>query len=218
MKRPLTAVLIVVGALLLFGGLIWAKIYLAREAKRKAAIIARSRIAAIPRLEQLIRGDSLYGVRDILYRDSAILVAVDNPEKTGTEAYFDRKYKLNTYDNINMVYIYLYDSTKPLQGVSFDDALMAKGKKMGRFQEEWVLKFIDSTDGSCIPLKKYLRAAMSKPESFLNEETTFQPASIHKMQVVCKYRSRDSTGAKELNVVTALIGADGSILSAEKNQ
>jgi hypothetical protein len=215
MNRFITALIIVLAALLLFAGLIWAKLYVTRKQQEKLKEAAKTHIASIPRLEQAIRGDSLYDVRDVQFKDSAILIAVSNPDKSGTESYFDKKYAINSYGNINMVYIYGYDSAKFLQNAAFDDALMAKGKKMGKFQEEWVSKYIDSTDGSCRPLKKFLRDQMPNPQSFKNQETTYQPENIHSMHVVCKYRSLDKSGAPALNVVTATIGSNGSVLSAD---
>ena len=215
MSRTIKTILIIVGALLLFAALILTKMYISKKEKERAALVNSSKIANIHNLESAIKGDSLYEVKDILYRDSAILIAVNNPEKSGTEAYFDKKYKVNGYDNINMIYIYKYDSAKPLQSVYFDDALMAKGKKLGKFQEEWVAKFIDSLDGSCRPLKNFLKAKLNAPASFKNQETVYQPASIHRMQVVCKFRALDSSGAKILNQVTALIDSDGTIVSVD---
>src|ERR1035438_259557 len=135
MKRTLNAILIVIGAIVLFGGLIWTKMYISAKEKEKAERLNSSKNANVVNLINAIKGDSLYDVKEVLYKDSAMIIAVDNPEKSGTEIYFDKKYKLNEYGNINMVYIYKYDSFKPLQTVSFDDALMAKGKKLGKFQE-----------------------------------------------------------------------------------
>ena len=150
MSRSLKAILIITIAFLVFAALILAKLYLSSAQKEKERGIAAEKIANIPLIEKSLKSDSLYEVRDVTYRDSAILIAVDNPEKSGTEAYFDRKYKLNGYDNINMVYVYKYDTAKPIQTVSFDDALMAKGKKLGKFQDQWVTRYIDSLDGSCM--------------------------------------------------------------------
>ncbi len=65
-------------------------------------------------------------MKEVVYKDSAVLISVTNPDKSGTEAYFDKKYKLNGYDNINMVGIYQYNSAKPLQSASLEDAIMAK--------------------------------------------------------------------------------------------
>ena len=205
MKRTLNAILIVIGAIVLFGGLIWTKMYISAKEKEKAERLNSSKNANVVNLINAIKGDSLYDVKEVLYKDSAMIIAVDNPEKSGTEIYFDKKYKLNEYGNINMVYIYKYDSFKPLQTVSFDDALMAKGKKLGKFQELWVARFIDSVDGSCRPLKNYLKAKMIAPESFKNQETVYQPENIHRMQVVCKFRALDSLGSKILSQVTAVV-------------
>ena len=187
--------------------------HLAKDAKKSST----EKIADIPSLENNIKTDSLYTVKDIAYKDSGILIALDNPGKSGAENYFDKKYKLNDYGNINMVYIFQYDTTKPLDKISFDDALMAKGKKMARFQTEWTAKFIDTTDGSCKPLKKYLQSTIKNPDSFKNEETSFQPASIYKMQVTCKYKTSDSLGNKMNNDVTALIDTAGLITLVDKN-
>jgi hypothetical protein len=215
MKRTLNAILIIIGALVLFGGLIWTKMYISAKEKEKADRMNSSKIANIVNLVSAIRGDSLYDVRDVLYKDSAMVIAVDNPDKSGTEIYFDKKYKLNEFSNINMVYIYKYDSLKSLQTVSFDDALMAKGKKLGKFQEQWVARFIDSLDGSCRPLKNYLKTKMNIPESFKNQETIYQPENIHRMQVVCKFRALDSLGSKTLNQVTAVVDSNGMIISVD---
>ena len=57
---------------------------------------------------------------------------------------------------------------------------------------------------------------MKYPESFKNQETIYQPENIHKMQVVCKYRFRDSTGNAQLKQVTAEIGQDGQIISTQQ--
>ena len=215
MNRTLKAISIIVGAVLLFAGLIWTKMYIAKKEKEKADFLNSSKIANIHNLESAIQADSLYEVKEVLFKDSAVLIAVNNPDKSGTESYFDKKYKINEYDNINMVYIYQYDSAKPLQSVSFDEALMAKGKKMGKFQEEWVARFIDSLDGSCKPLKKFLETKINIPSSFKNQETVYQPESIHRMQVVCKFRAIDSSGTKILNQVTAIIDSNGTIISVD---
>jgi hypothetical protein len=215
MKRTLNTILILLGAVLLFSGLVWTKMYIAAKEKEKSEQLNRSHIANIQNLLAKIKGDSLYEVKDAIYRDSAVLVAVGNPDKSGTEAYFDKKYRVNSYDNINMVFIYQYDSATPLQTVSFEDALMAKGKKLGKFQDEWVSRFIDTLDGSCKPLNNYLKARLYSPASFKNQETVYQPANIHKMQVICKFRSVDSSGAKILNQVTALIDSAGTIISVD---
>lgn len=213
MNRSLKTILIIVGALALFAALIVAKMRLSSGAGEKSVA---GHIADVIKIQNNLKGDSLYGVRDVIYRDSAIVIAVDNPEKPGIDAYFNRKYRLNEFDNINMVYIYQYDSARPLQSVSFDDALMATGKKMGKFQDDWVAKYIDTLDGSCKPLKKYLQSTLQNPESFKNEETVYQPASIHKMQVICKFRAKDSLGTQALREITAVVDANGNILSAEK--
>ena len=169
-------------------------------------------------LSAKIKSDSLYEVKEVVFKDSGILISVNKPDKSGTEAYFDKKYKLNGYDNVNMVYVYQYDQAKPLQSASLEDAMMAKGKKMGRFQDEWTAKFIDTTDGSCKPLKKYLQSMMKRPESYKNELTNYQPESIYKMRVVCKYMLIDSLGAKAVNDITAVIDTAGNVISTEKNQ
>jgi hypothetical protein len=213
MNRSVKIILIIIGALVLFGALILAKLRLSSGAAEKGK---GGHIADVIKLQNSLKGDSLYGVRDVVYRDSAIVIAVDNPEKPGIDAYFNRKFRLNEFDNINMVYIYQYDSARPLQSVSFDDALMATGKKLGKFQEEWVAKYIDTLDGSCKPLKKYLQSTLPNPESFKNEETVYQPSSIHKMQVVCKFRAKDSLGTQALREVTAVVDAQGNIISSEK--
>src|SRR5579871_275013 len=201
MNRTLKAVLIIVAALIVFAILILAKMYVASEAKKSQP----SKNADINALTTVIKSDSLYIVKDVLYRDSGILIAVTNPDKSGTEIHFDSKYKLNSFDNINMVYIYQYDSLQPLSKVSLDDALMAKGKKMGRFQDEWVSKFIDTTDGSCKPLRKYLQDSMRISGSVKNEETQYQPESIHHMRVLWKYKIKDSSGTKPLTQITAVV-------------
>jgi hypothetical protein len=209
------SILIIIAALCVFGGLVLLKMHLAADANKKNV---EARSADIPSLETSIKSDSLYMVKDVLYRDSGILIAVDNPGKSGTESYFDKKYKLNDYTNINMVYVYQYDSAKPLQKASFDDAIMAKGKKMGRFQEMWVTKFVDTADGSCKPLKKYLLAGLKVPATFKNEETNYQPESIYKMRVSCKYRLTDSADNKILNDVTALVDTAGNVTAVDKTQ
>jgi hypothetical protein len=215
MQRIVKAILIIIVAILIFAGLILTKMYISVKEKEKAMRLESSKVANIHNLQLAIKGDSLYEVKDVNFRDSAILIAVDNPEKSGTEAYFDKKYKLNGYENINMVYIYKFDSGLSLQTVSFDDALMAKGKKLGKFQDEWVARFIDSVDGSCRPLKNFLKSKLNTPASFKNQETIYQPESIHRMQVVCKYRSIDSSGTKILNQVTAIIDSNGTIISVD---
>jgi hypothetical protein len=212
------ALLIIVAAIVLFGGLILAKIYISKSQKEKVVVALTGQVADTALLSKKIKGDSLYDVKEVVYKDSAILISVSNPDKNGTEAYFDKKYKLNEYDNINMVGVYKYDSAKPIRSASLEDAIMAKGKKLGRFQEEWVAKFIDTTDGSCKPLKKYLQSSLKNPASFKNEETSYQPESIYKMRVVCKYRSIDSLGAKSISNITSVIDTSGHIISVEKNQ
>ena len=212
------AFLIIFIAIVLFGGLILAKIYIDKNQKEKLIPALSGKLADTIALSKNIKSDSLYEVREVVYRDSAILISVMNPDKSGTEAYFDKKYKLNTFDNINMVCIYKYDSVKPVQSLSLEDAIMAKGKKLGRFEEEWVAKFIDTADGSCKPLKKYLQSSLKNPDSFKSEETSYQPESIYKMRVVCKYRSIDSSGAKAINNITSVIDTSGKVISVEKNQ
>ncbi len=214
MNRSLKAILIIIGALVLFALLVYAKWYLSKSAAKSQDF----HIADLPAVKNSIKADSLYAVKEVAYRDSAILIALDNEVKPGMETYFDKKYKLNGYDNISMVYIYPYDSAKPLQSASFDDAVLATGKKMGRFQQEWVSKFIDTLDGSCKPLKKYLKSTLPNPESFKNEETTYQPASIHKMAVVCTFRAKDSLGNNVVHEVTAVVDASGNLLSTEKTK
>jgi hypothetical protein len=208
-------ILIIAVAVVLFGGLILLKMHLSDNAKKTDGA---NKLADIPALENSIKADSLYTVKDVLYKDSGILIALDNPGKSGAETYFDKKYKLNDYGNINMVYIYPYDSAKPLQQVSFDDAVMAKGRKMGRFQEMWVAKFIDTTDNSCKPLKKYLQSTLQNGLSIKTEETTYQPASIYKMSVESKYSSTDSLGKKTITEVSALVDTGGNVTLIDKNQ
>ena len=53
---------------------------------------------------------------------------------------------------------------------------------------------------------------MNRPESFKNEETVFQPENIHSMQVICKYRARDSLGVAILNQVTAVVDSAGNVV------
>ncbi len=173
-------------------------------------------IADTASLSAKLKSDSLYDVKEVLFKDSGVLIAVNNPDKSGTEAYFDKKYKLNGFANINMVYIFQYDPAKPLASASLEDAAMAKGKKMGRFQEEWVAKFIDTTDGSCTPLKKYLQSSIKSPDSYKNEMTTYQPESIYKMRVLCKYTFTDSIGAKVISSASALVDTSGKVVSVDK--
>jgi oligogalacturonate-specific porin protein KdgM len=209
------ALLIIIAALILFGGLIMLKMHLAADEKKN---VETGKIADIPSLENRIKSDSLYIVKDILYKDSGILIALDNPGKSGAESYFDKKFKLNDYSNINMVYIYQYDTTKPLQQVSLDDAIMAKGKKMAGFQEIWVAKFIDTTDGSCKPLKKYLQSTTKNSDIFQIQETSYQPESIHKMRVECKFKITDSLGKKTDNDITASVDTAGLVTLVDKPQ
>jgi hypothetical protein len=214
MTRGMKAFLIILGAIVVFTALIELKIYLSnkylRESREKEI-----KNANIITLQNKIKSDSLYDVKEVVYKDSAVLIAVTNPEKSGTDEYFNKKYDLNGYTNINMVYIYQYDSAKPVKAASFDDAMMATGKKLGRFQQEWSLKFIDTADKSCTPLKKYLQTAMHYPGSFKNEETVYQPETITRMQVVCKYRSKDSLGKTILKEITAVVDTAGKIITAK---
>jgi hypothetical protein len=209
------ALLIIIAALILFGGLIMLKLHLAADEKKK---VETGKMADIPSLENKIKSDSLYIVKDILYKDSGILIALDNPGKSGAETYFDKKFKLNDYSNINMVYIYQYDTTKPLQQASLDDAIMAKGKKMARFQEIWVTQFIDTSDGSCKPLKKYLQSTIKNSDIFQTQETSYQPESIHKMRVECKFKITDSLGKKTDNDITASVDTAGLVTLVDKPQ
>jgi len=208
-------VLIIIAALILFGGLIILKIHLNNDAQKRALT---EKAADIPSIENRIKSDSLYIVKDILYKDSGILIALDNPGKSGAETYFDKKFKLNDYSNINMVYIYQYDTTKPLQQASLDDAIMAKGKRMARFQEIWVAKFIDTADGSCKPLKKYLQSTIKNSDIFQTEETSYQPESIHRMRVECKFKITDSLGKKTDNEMTASVDTAGTVTLVDKPQ
>lgn len=205
------AFLIILAALLLFGALFYSQQYL--RSKAGASAFKSGSVADIRLLQETLRKDSLYQVRAVQYRDSGILIAVDNPDPTGTEVYFNNKYRLNSYSNINMVYIFQYDSALSLSTVSLEDALMATGKRMGRFQQEWTARFIDTADKSCMPLKRYIQLREPVPSSYRNEETVFQPASIFKMQVVCRYRAKDSSGAESLKTVTALVDTSGHIVS-----
>jgi hypothetical protein len=209
------ALLIIIAALILFGGLILLKIHLAADVNKKSET---GKIADIQSLENTIKADSLYTVKEVVYKDSGILISLDSPGKSGAESYFDKKFKLNDYSNINMVFIYQYDSAKSLKEASLDDAIMAKGKRMGRFQELWVAKYIDTTDGSCKPLKKFLQTTIKNSDFLQNEETSYQPESIHKMRVECKYRVTDSLGKKTLNDITALVDTGGIVSVVEKPQ
>ena len=214
MKNGMKIFLIIVSALILFAALIELKIYLANKSLKESAL-SELKIANIDSLQTKIKADSLYEVKDVFYKDSGVLIAVTNPDKSGTDEYFNKKYNLNNYSNINMVYIYNYDPAKPIKAASFDDAIMATGKKLGRFQQEWTLKYIDTSDKSCAPLKKYLQTSMHFPESFKNEETVYQPQSISQMQVVCKYRIKDSSGKVELKQVTAVVDSAGKIITTK---
>jgi hypothetical protein len=207
--------LIILAAVIVFGGLVLLKIHLSADAVKKEVTDKKADIVL---LEKNVRADSLYNVKDFLYKDSGIMIAVDNPGKSGTENYFDKKYKLNEYSNINMVYIYPYDSLKPLQQASFDEAIMAKGKKMGRFEETWITRFIDTTDGSCRPLKKWLQDSLKYAGTFSNQETNYQPESIYKMRVVFKFKSTDSAGVKSLNDISAVVDTGGRVSAVEKTQ
>jgi hypothetical protein len=209
--------LIILAAIVVFGGLILAKTYIDKNQKKKITVALSGLVADTATLAAKIKSDSLYDVKQVLFKDSGVLIAVSNPDKSGTEAYFDKKYKLNGYDNINMVYIFQYDPSKPLETLSLEDASMAKGKKMGKFQEEWVARFIDTTDGSCKPLKKFLQSTIKSPDSYKNEITNYQPESIYKMRVVCKYTFNDSLGTKIINSISALVDTGGKVISAEKN-
>ena len=53
------------------------------------------------------------------------------------------------------------------------------------------------------------------PESFKNEETVYQPQSISQMQVVCKYRIKDSLGKVVLKEVTAVVDSAGKIITTK---
>ena len=135
MKGSVKTLLVILIILVVFCGMILVKMYITTSMKESKKNIV---IASIPTLQNNIKSDSLYDVKDVLYKDSAILIAVSNPDKSGTDIYFNKKYALNGYDNINMVYIYPYDSTKPLSAALPDDALMGTGKKLGKLQEDWV--------------------------------------------------------------------------------
>ena len=208
--------LIILVAIIVFGGLIVAKMYIDKKQKQKAGIALTGQIADTSSLARKIRSDSLYDVKEIIFKDSGVLISVSNPDKSGTETYFDKKYKLNVYDNLNMVYIFQYDSAKPLHSLSLDDAIMAKGKRMGRFQDEWVARFIDTTDNSCRPLKKYLQASLRNPYSYKNELTNYQPESIYKMRVICKYVYTDSAGQKIISNISSVVDTGGMVMSVEK--
>jgi hypothetical protein len=214
MKNGMKIFLIILSAIILFTALIELKFYLANKSSKESEK-NDVKPANIDSLQTKIKSDSLYEVKEVFYKDSGILISVTNPEKSGTDEYFNKKYNLNGYSNINMVYIYEYDSTKPIKSTSLDDAIMATGKKLGRFQEEWAIKYIDTVDKSCKPLKKYLQTGMHFPESFKNEETVYQPESISRMQVVCKYRIKDSLGKTILKQITAVIDTAGKIISTK---
>ncbi|HLK29072.1 MAG TPA: hypothetical protein VKT28_10885 [Puia sp.] len=210
--------LIILAAVIVFGGLVLAKIYVDKNQKKQVVVVLSGQVADTSSLAAKIKSDSLYDVKEVLFKDSGVLISVSNPDKSGTEAYFDKKYKLNNFDNINMVYIFQYDASKPLQTLSFEDAAMAKGKRMGRFQEEWVARFIDTTDGSCKPLKQYVQSSIKNPGSYKNEMTSYQPENIYKMRVVCKYTFADSAGTKTINNISAIVDTAGKVVSVEKNQ
>ena len=172
-------------------------------------------VADFNEISKKIKADSLYEVKDVFFKDSAVMISVLNPDKTSMEAYFDKKYQLNHFDNINLVCIYPYDSLRPLSKMPLEDAIMAKGKRLGRFQDEWVSRFIDTTDGSCTPLKLYLKASIKNAASFKNELTSYQPENIYKMRVVCKYSFWDTVWQKAVGDVTALIDTGGKVVSLE---
>jgi hypothetical protein len=215
MGGGLKTILIIFLILAVFAGLIGLKMYMSSDQYAKAKNPGMLKNADTLLLENNIKADSLYNVKEVLYQDSAIVIAVTNPEKTGTDTYFNKKYGLNDYANIDMVYIFQYDSTKNLRTVSTDDALMGTGKRLGKFQDHWVAAFIDTADKSCKPLKDFIRQKSKYPESFKNEETQYQPENIHKMHVLCKYRLNDSTGKAQLKEITAVVGADGAIISTQ---
>ena len=202
--------------MIVFGGLILAKVYVDKHARHEKVLALSGEVADFNTLSKKIKTDSLYDVREVFFRDSAVLIAVANPDKTSMEAYFDKKYRLNHFDNINLVCIYQYDSLKPLSKMHLEDAIMAKGKRLGRFQDEWVSRFMDTTDGSCAPLKQYLKASIKNAASFKNELTSYQPENIYKMRVICKYSFRDTTWQKSVNDITALIDTGGKVVSLEK--
>ena len=226
MKKLLRTIVVTLGAIVLLIFLIGVTIYFSmtpQQRREKKYLNPFSRQVAkndadINALEKQIRADQLYAVNDLQYKDSAVWIAVGNPEKSGTEEYFDRKYKLNSFDNINMVYVFQYDSARPLASQSPENALMAKGKKLGRFQEQWAARFINVTDGSCRPLNQFLKMDTLIPHSFDNIETTFQPESISRMKVVSKVRIKTDSGTTVISQVSALIDNNGNVLSAEKDQ
>ncbi len=208
----LKTIFFIVTAAVLFAALIYTREHFTGRSGRPSSSQTKADIGS---LLTRIRHDSLYEVKEALCRDSGILISVSNPDKTGTDIYFNRKYELNHYDNINMVYIYQYDSTRSVDHQRPEDALMATGKRLGRFQQEWESRFIDSADRSCIPLRKWIMSQQNRPGGFKNEETLYQPASIHAMQVVCKYRILTDSGASPLQTITAEIDSAGQVIQAK---
>src|SRR5580704_6909805 len=164
MSRGMKVFLIIAGGLLLFAALIGLKIYLSNK-YLKESLKKTMKVANTDSLVRQIKLDSLYEVKDAIYKDSAVFISVTNPEKSGTDEYFNKKYNLTWFSNINMVYLYQFDPAKPLATASPNDAIMATGKKLGRFQEEWTNRYIDTADKACKPLKKYLQAELPYPES-----------------------------------------------------
>ena len=212
MNSGIKTMLVILLIVAVFAGMVYLKHYMSTPEYLSTHHLHN---ADIPALQASLKADSHYLVKQVAYKDSAILLAIDNPDKTGTDTYFNGKYALNSYTNINMVYVFQYDSAKSIDTMSTDEAIMGTGKRLGKFQEQWVAAYIDSADKSCKPLKKYLQAKMKFPDSFKNEETSYQPESVHRMRVVCKYSFGNDKGKTEERDVNAVIAADGTVVSVQ---
>jgi hypothetical protein len=155
-------------------------------------------------LIKAILKDTVYKVAKVeIGPDSTIKIHVRDPEKGGTDQYFDNSYHLLKTDFIREIAIYKGD--KFLYGQGYITAQIVNG---------WEKKFL-SYNGDCRPLKDYLLKSLNDPDSYEHEETSVNYQGDSTFQVITKFRAKNGFGAMTLQIVSASLDWNGTVIDAK---
>jgi hypothetical protein len=168
-----------------------------------------------------IKKDKSFDIKEIQYnaKDSSLNIAISNKnsvikKRDYSARYFNTMFFLDSIPKIEGVYLYAYNKDKPFQKKEYLDGF---GQRFARYKNKFDKQFINSWDGSCRPVEKYLKSILNDPSSLeinntwnlgMNNDSTFSIKTV--------FRAKNQFNATVLQTLYCDVDIEGNISNIKK--